>query len=147
MTADSRSASDRPFVSGAVPLSLLPFLPEDFHDGDADEWLAHLRPWGWTGVRDWGTEGWDLGNWPYQAVALYDSPFELCYAFAVYTEGDVSVEAWATREERDASVDVLALFYWSDPDRGPADAPDPSTPPGEIPARFRGPYKPGDTTP
>ncbi|GGU40721.1 hypothetical protein [Streptomyces violascens] len=147
MTADSRSFDDRPFTCGPVPLSLLPFLPEDFHDDDADEWLVHFEPWGWTGIRDWGTEGWDLGNWPYQAVALYDSPFELCYAFAVYTEGDVSVEAWATREERDASVDVLALSYWSDPDRGPVDAPDPSTPPSEIPGRFRGPYEPGDTAP
>ncbi|GAA3712087.1 hypothetical protein ACRWOO_18410 [Streptomyces sp. NEAU-PBA10] len=147
MTSISRSSSDRPFTSGPVPLEVLPFLPEDFHDGgDADTWLAHLAPWGWTGVRDWGSEGWDLGNWPYQAVALYDSPFELYYALAVYTEGDVSVEAWATREERDTSVDLLALSYWSHSDRGPADAPDPSTPPSDIPARFRGPYTPEDTT-
>jgi hypothetical protein len=147
LTATPRPSSDRPFVSGPVPLNLLPFLPEDFHDGgDADDWLAHLAPWGWTGVREWGSGGWSLGNWPYQAVAFYDCPFGLYYALAVYTEGDVSVEAWATREERNASADVLALFYWSDSQRGPADAPDPATPPSEIPARFRGPHAPDTAT-
>ncbi|KFG71355.1 hypothetical protein [Streptomyces mutabilis] len=142
------SGDDRPFTSGPVPLELLPFLPEDFHDGgDAGDWLAHLKPWGWTGVRDWGSEGWNLTNWPYQAVALYDSPFDICYALAIYTEGDVAVEAWATREERNASVTALALSYWSHSDRGPADAPDPDTPPAETPARFRCPYTPDDSAP
>lgn len=58
------------------------------------------------------------------------------FSRAVYTEGDVTVQVFATEEERSRATDETAFFYWRLNDeawiRGVA--------PGEEPDHLRGPY-------
>ena len=51
---------------------------------------------GWAAIPSWGLNGWDLGNWPY-VVVYHRGEVEL----AVDVEGDIDIEKFPTREERD----------------------------------------------
>lgn len=62
---------------------------------------------GWHAVAGWGRDGWDLGSWPY-VVVLFRGDLER----AIYVEGDITVETFATREDRETATDETALFYW-----------------------------------
>ena len=135
MTAAQGLAADE------FPFTALPVWPEDDHTGDAYTWMREL-PFGWEAVGVWGTEGWDLGCWPYEAVAHFDDVLDVIYGLAHYIEGDVTVRAFSSREARDAATDELALSTWLQVGNGPREGlPARNTPAAEIPARFRGPYR------
>jgi hypothetical protein len=55
---------------------------------------------GWAAISSWGLNGWDLGNWPY-VVVYHRGEVEL----AVDVEGDIDIEKFPTREERDRRTD------------------------------------------
>ncbi|WP_431983802.1 hypothetical protein [Streptomyces qinglanensis] len=131
------------FPHDEFPVDVLPFYPEDDHTGDGYDWIREL-PVGWHAVGVWGSEGWDLGAWPLQVVAHYDCPLDLTPALAHYVEGDVTVRAFGSREARDAATDEIALSVWQWEENGPAlaELPAEDTPAADIPARFRGPYRP-----
>jgi hypothetical protein len=120
-----------------LPVDALVHLPERFHPGDGNEWLRDLAP-DWDSVTVWGTRGWDLGSPPNVVVAHYDSLFGIAFGLATFTVGDVHVEAYGTRESRDAATDELALYLWHRLENGPKDAPPPGTTAEQIPRAFRG---------
>lgn len=85
---------------------------------------------GWTPIAAWGRDGWDLGSWPLVCVYFRTRAAAPCAAHApdtaggcticiqpvferaVDVEGDVTVEQYETRDERDQATDETALFYW-----------------------------------
>jgi hypothetical protein len=141
---DAVELADDEFVGGEFPAEVLPTLPQDDHTGDGYDWAREL-PTGWKAVYLWGSEGWDLGCLPYQVVAHYDDGLlDLAYGLAHYVEGDVTVRAFGSREARDAATDEIALTTWRWEGNGPREGlPDgEDTPAADIPARFRGPYRP-----
>ncbi|MFK0047742.1 hypothetical protein ACIQU4_27375 [Streptomyces sp. NPDC090741] len=127
------------FPDDQFPAEALPDYPEDFYEGDGFDWIRQL-PIGWKHVPQWGADGWDLGAYPYIVVAHYDCPLDVLYGVATFTEGDVTVSAWGSREARDAETDEIALGLWHDRENAPADLPAAGAPAASIPARFRGPY-------
>ncbi|MEU6331461.1 hypothetical protein ABZ851_29920 [Streptomyces sp. NPDC047049] len=130
------------FPDDEFPVDVLPYYPVDDHSGDGYHWMREL-PVGWEAVGVWGSEGWDLGAWPYQVVAHYDCPLDLTYGLAHYIEGDVTVTAYGSRAARDRATDELALGTWLWEENGPREGlPATDTPAAEIPDRFRGPYRP-----
>jgi hypothetical protein len=98
----------------------LPPLPGGCEDGS--DWLSRLGEQGWRMVPSWGHDGWDLLEWPYTAIAHFDG--EEQYGLAIYEEGDVTVESFPRREDRDAATDRIAVQYWRANGRGPRDLPD-----------------------
>lgn len=127
-----------------MPVDCLPWVPEDDHESDGWAWTGAIKPL-WHAVALWGSEGWDLGDWPYVIVAHHDDDIGNKYfGLAVYTEGDVRVDAYQGRAARDAATDELALYLWHQSGSGDPDAPAPDTPANLIPERFRHPYNPTD---
>jgi hypothetical protein len=99
--------------------SALPPLPAGHQDGS--DWLSALDH-GWHAVPLWGRDGWDLLEWPHAAVAHFDG--DGVHGLAIYEEGDVTVESFPGREQRDAATDRIAVQYWRYNGRGPRDLPD-----------------------
>ena len=69
--------------------------------------MEFARSRGWHAIASWGLDGWDLGSWPY-VVVYHRGENEL----AVDVEGDIDIEEFETREERDRRTDEIAFFYW-----------------------------------
>lgn len=83
----------------------LPKLPG--RTGDGYSWMDELKG-GWYSVGVWGSDGWNLGGWPYQLVVHYDGEsFGLC----IYVEGDLDVKEFATREGRDRATDEYFVWF------------------------------------
>ena len=91
----------------------LPELPPRSSYDDGYDWMGQLSN-GWYEVPSWGSEGWDLGDWPYVIVAHYNGEVGDIGPFGVatYVEGDLEVKEFPTRAERDSETDRIALFYW-----------------------------------
>lgn len=111
--------------------------------GDGYDWMEELTGggYGWRVVPSWGLEGWDLGSWPLVIVALCRAEpgggRTGVFGVVTYVEGDVTAEAFPTREERDAQVDRIAALYWA---AGQADGP-PAVPRiGPMLAEHCGPF-------
>jgi hypothetical protein len=62
---------------------------------------------GWEPISSWGLDGWDLGSWPL-VVVYHRGDTEL----AIDVEGDIAIETFSTRAERDRRTDETAFFYW-----------------------------------
>lgn len=123
------------------PFTALPTWPEDDHTSDGYVWAGEL-PFGWSAVYAWGSDGWDLGDPPYEVVAHFDDILGVIYGLAHYIEGDVTVRAFNSREARDAETDEIALSTWLQVGNGPREGlPARNTPAARIPARFRGPCR------
>ncbi|MGW1071540.1 hypothetical protein [Streptomyces sp. NPDC002537] len=123
----------------AAPMAeLLPSLPEDeWGSIDGYDWIGRLPATGWYAVGVWGKDGWPLGSWPYQIVAHFDMEPLSLFGLATYVEDDVDVQAFASREERDAATNEVAVHWWISNENGPDGlAPDMSP----IPATYCGPY-------
>jgi hypothetical protein len=77
---------------------------------------------GWRAISAWGRDGWDLGDWPYvvylfrdrvvEPSTLDNDPATMAYERACYVEGDITIESFATAEDRERETDESALFYW-----------------------------------
>lgn len=90
--------------------------------------------WGWIDATDneddfrvlslWGTDGWDLGCWPYIVFASSEHDTEegsRVYGYATYVEGDLGDYWYSTREARDLAISKEAWWYWCS---GQADCPE-----------------------
>ncbi|MGI5255671.1 hypothetical protein [Actinacidiphila glaucinigra] len=126
-------------TSQDLATALLPDLPAG---GDwpleGFDWIERLPERGWRSVNVWGTEGWDLGNWPYQVAAHYDCEALSVYGLATNTEGDTTVNAYTSREERDAATNELAVSWWIDNENGPDELTPDMSP---IPLAYCGPFR------
>jgi hypothetical protein len=69
--------------------------------------MEFARRLGWDSIANWGLNGWDLGSWPY-VIVYHRGEIEL----AVDVEGDIDIEKFPTREDRDRRTDEVAFFYW-----------------------------------
>lgn len=94
-------------IHEAVATELLPGLPDPADCDNGYFWMEKLAPYGWTFLAG-DTEGRQLGDWPYQVVAHHSDPERELYGLAVYTEGDVSVEGFRSREKRDEATRAYA---------------------------------------
>lgn len=118
-------------------------------DGYSDMEAEEKR--GWYALSGWGRDGWDLGNWPY--VVIYGrtagdtgSLFVVGRRFELLQicEGDRTAWAFETREDRQAAIDYLFLWYSADESWSPVtwktreklDAGE-----LEVDEKFRGPYR------
>jgi hypothetical protein len=108
-------------------------------DGGGHDFIERFAAGGWRPIPAWGMNGWDLGEWPLVVVLHRERP---CvghagkFSLAYYIEGDVVIEHFASREERDAATDELAAFHWRH--QGVEWVSD--YPEGPLPEHLRGPY-------
>lgn len=121
---------------------LLPELPGEDEFGFALEgrtWIEALPQCGWHAVEVWGSQGWNLGLWPHQIIAHYDPPLGTgVYGIATYVEGDITVEAFESRHERDGETNESAVWFWRSNENGPKDLPSEDASP--LPEYLCGPY-------
>ena len=89
---------------------------DESDDGYSDMEAEEGR--GWYALANWGTDGWDLGEWPYvmiyvraagDAGALFVPGRR--YELMQIVEGDRTTWAFETAEERMAAIDYLFLWY------------------------------------
>jgi hypothetical protein len=108
-------------TGGAVSTAALPPLPIDSRSGDGYDWIENLTG-GWRVLPAWGRDGWDLGEWPYAIVAVCVARTEdstRVYGVATYTEGDTTLDAFATPAQRDHEIDNHAAWHWRHTGNGP----------------------------
>jgi len=98
---------------------------------------------GWTVISGWARDGYDLGDWPY--VTIYTDMLDGKFALMQIVEGDRSVYAFESEEDREAAIDYLFLWYaagdrwareqgsWIDREALDAGTLD-------VPPEFRGPF-------
>lgn len=118
-------------------------LPSADRSGDGYDYIATLNQHGWHELASWGTEGWDLGAWPYVIFAVNATEAaegEQVYGLGEYCEGDTSAEYFDSREALHEAISRRAFFYWK---LGQADGP--SWLPEafeDLPTKYRRPYAP-----
>lgn len=89
-------------LSKEAATALLPDLP---NTGDCDngyDWIELLAGTGWREIAGIGDRL--VGDWPYQVVAVHTDAEMGVFGLAVYTEGDVSVEAFTDRWDRHKAI-------------------------------------------
>jgi hypothetical protein len=94
--------------------------------------MEFARRLGWEEIPSWGRNGWDLGSWP--LVVVYHRGEQ---EVAVDVEGDIDVERFATREERDGRTNEIAFFYWKNDGEEWVDGIDSHE---QMPPELRGPF-------
>ncbi|WP_062214694.1 hypothetical protein [Streptomyces sp. NBRC 109706] len=137
-----------PVTSLAAPhTSQLPDITPDLESGeDGWDWMTRIRGEGWETPGVWGSEGWDLGLWPYVVVAHIHLSHRDLHGLVTYVEGDVYPEAYGSREELWTATARAALGIWSGHDGRPRglSAAQASTlakaPSEDIPEAYRRPY-------
>lgn len=92
--------------------------------------MEYARQLGWKAILNWGRDGWDLGSWPL-VVVYHRGELEI----AVDVEGDIDIDEFATREERDRKTDEVAFFYWKNHEEEWVDGIDSHE---QMPANLRG---------
>jgi hypothetical protein len=90
-------------------------------DGYDDMALAESA--GWHVLSSWGRDGWDLGDWPYVVVSVRtvnpgtadsDGKLTRVYQLQQVCEGDHTVYAFDSDEDRTRAIDYLFLWYAAD---------------------------------
>jgi hypothetical protein len=112
----------------------------NYHMNDGYDWMDDISVHGWTAIPNWGTDGWDAGQWPYVIIAVTrtaDATGEL-FGVATYCEGDVSCSYYRTQKAQWEEITRHVFFSWKN---GQADGPDdlPETA-AELPDGNRAPY-------
>jgi hypothetical protein len=111
--------------------------------GDGYDDMALNEAMGWTTRASWGSDGWDLGTWPY--VVLSTRRHNCRFEVLSVCEGDHELYVFDTEADQHAALDYLFLWYRAEDaerlfgfpiDRAALDA-------GEVTVddRFRGPYR------
>lgn len=120
-------------------------------DGYGDMEVAATE--GWSAISCWGSDGWDLGDWPYVVISIRirNAPLggdDTKYQVRQTCEGDTTVWTFDKPEDCRAAIDYLFIWYglsrgydeWAvegltDDKRDGLDA-------GalRVPEKFRGPY-------
>jgi hypothetical protein len=89
---------------------MLPPLPPTL--GYGYDWMERLSG-GWYVVSIWGSDGWNAGDWPLVILVHYDNDDAATYGMAVYTEGDLDIKEFKTRQERDQATNEWAVWWWN----------------------------------
>ncbi len=112
----------------------------DAHSDGGYEWMDSIEEEGWWVCGAWGTDGWDLGEWPYVMVAVTKTADETgpLFGMATYCEGDVKTMFYRTQAAHWAAITAEAFNTWKMRDNGP-DMPDTLE---ELADEFREPYSP-----
>lgn len=132
-------------------------------DGYSD--MAAEEKRGWSVIASWGSDGWDLGHWPYVMIYTREAgghplpPIapagpgrfqvqELAFELLEIVEGDRTLWQFGTEDDRTAAIDYLFLWYaaheghrWS-PVRVDQQT---ALEAGDLPVdeKFRGPFRSG----
>ena len=72
------------------------------------------RKLGWQALSAWGSDGWDLGEWPYVVISIRDFSGSITpdrFDLLSVCEGDHTVYSFASVEDRNAALDYLFLWY------------------------------------
>jgi hypothetical protein len=77
---------------------------------DGYDVMDPARRHGWKPITGWDRDGWDLGSCP--LVVIYHRDRAGRHEVAEYVEGDISIHAYPTAEQRDRATDQMALFHW-----------------------------------
>jgi len=104
-----------------------------FYDGYEMMEIAEKRRW--RAIAGWGTQGWDLGSWPY--VVIYFRDREGLFDVLEYSEGDVTMYACPSKEIREQITNELAFFHWKHTGNGPDVSASESV--EQLPQALRGP--------
>ena len=99
---------------------------------DGYDRMTLARRLGWNAIPSWGLNGWDLGSWPLVVIYLRGET-----ELAVDVEGDIDIETFPTREERERKTDEIAFFYWKSHEEEWVDAIDSHE---QMPPNLRGPF-------
>jgi hypothetical protein len=99
---------------------------------DGYDRMTFARRTGWRVIPSWGLDGWDLGSWPL-VVVYHRGDLEL----AVDVEGDIDIEEFPTREQRDGRTDEIAFFHWKRSEEEWVDGIDSHE---HMPAKLCGPF-------
>lgn len=93
-------------------LAMLPGIARTDTGGDGYDWQSvTVDKSAWIIPASWGLDGWDLGDWPYVQYGYVDVD-DTAFGYLSYCEGDITIEVFATAEERDRKLDEAALFHW-----------------------------------
>jgi hypothetical protein len=112
----------------------------DYHASGGYDWMDLIAEHGWTVMPSWGSEGWDLGNWPYVMVAVIRTADSIgnLFGIATYCEGDVKTTYYRTKARHWDAITEQAFFHWKNGQaHGPTDLPEAAA---ELPSRYRMPY-------
>lgn len=112
----------------------------DYHMNGGYDWMELIEAEGWAVIPSWGSEGWDLGQWPYVMVAATRTADGIgnLFGVATYCEGDVTCTYYRTKARQWDAITEHAFFYWKHGQaHGPADLPEAAA---ELPSRDRQPY-------
>lgn len=106
-----------------------------FYDGYDRQAVVGKR--GWHAVSAWGRDGWDLGSWPLVTVYFRDGEGPRPFLAAENVEGDTTVYAFATEEDRNAGVDRIAFSHWQYARESWVEGIESAT---DMPEQLRGPF-------
>jgi hypothetical protein len=112
----------------------------DYHMNGGYDWMDLISQHGWSVQASWGSEGWDLGQWPYVMIATTRVADEIGNLFGVasYCEGDVTCTYYRARARSWEAITEHAHYWWKlGTTHGPADLPEAAA---ELPSRDRQPY-------
>jgi hypothetical protein len=112
----------------------------DYHENGGYDWMELIGEHGWAVIPSWGSDGWDLCNWPYVMVAATRTADSIgnLFGIATYCEGDVTTSYYRTQARQWDAITEYAFFQWkSGQAPGPADLPEAAA---ELPSRYRLPY-------
>lgn len=108
--------------------------------GDAHDFLDRPLPLGWHLHTLWGADGWDTPEYPYVLFLTYNDPSNGIWACAQRIEGDMVVETYTDKAERDMAINAKVWWYWRHVERRRPSEFDPTWPDEEVPERFRHPF-------
>ena len=104
---------------------------------DGYDWMDVISEHGWVVIPSWGSDGWDLGQWPYVMVAgtrTADAIGNL-FGMATYCEGDVKRNVLPDEGPVLGRDHRRGFFHWKNGQaQGPADLPEAAA---ELPSRYR----------
>lgn len=138
---ESLMSSIEKFVECEVtPESLWNVLQNRGYNGyDVMEVVERKR---WKPISSWGSEGWDLGSWPYEIVFFRTlketSTTKGTFEVAHYIEGDVTCYSLPNREARYELVNAIAFDSWK---LSGCDWVEGYETVEDAPASFKGPYR------
>ena len=112
----------------------------DYHMNGGYDWMELIEEHGWAVLSSWGSDGWDLGQWPYVMVAVTRTADSIgnLFGIATYCEGDVTCTYYRTKARLWDAITEQAFFSWRNGQaHGPDDLPEAAA---ELPSRYRQPY-------
>ena len=92
--------------------------------GDGYDWISWLTApsatiggvTNWSVISAWGTDGWDLGDWPYVIVSVARAETNDRWLTCVYVEGDLEIQEFTDQADWYRHLDSIARYSWRNKD-------------------------------